>query len=86
MEVDYLLYHEDNNKIERMLEGLTARPDGLFDPEWREQQGLAANVRGRGWRDVKLRDIKKVGMHVLQYNVTLASRYFYPKYFYPTSH
>ena len=80
MEVDYLLYHEDRNKIERMLEGLKACADGLFNPNWRKSQGLDTTSRRRGWHGVTLRDIKKVGRNVLQYNFTLPSRHVYPTF------
>ncbi len=78
MEVDYLLYHEDYKNIEKMVEGLTDCPDGLFHPRWRMRQGVATSFNGQGWSDVHVRDMEKVGRNVLRYNVTLPSRYSYP--------
>ena len=71
MQVDYLLYHEDYKKIEGMLEGLTDRPDGLFDPRWRGRRHVAWGGNGTRWSDVTLRRLQRVGTHVLEYNVTL---------------
>ena len=79
MQVDYLLYNEDYNKIEGMLEGLTDRPDGLFDPRWRSLMHVATSGNGTRWDDVTLRRLQRVGTNVLEYNVTLPSTYPYPE-------
>ena len=57
MEVDYLLYHEDRNKIDRMLEGLKKRPNGMFNTEWLEETAQLPETGMRGWRDVRLQNI-----------------------------
>ena len=87
MEVDYLLYHQDRNKIDRMLEGLTKgenkRPNGLFNTEWLEETAQLPETGMRGWRDVRLLNIniKKLGRNVLRYNVTLPGMFTYPKFY-----
>ena len=79
MQVDYLLYNEDHNKIEGMLEGLTVYPDGLFEPKWRRRHYVSDSWNGPVWSGVTLRLLQRVGTNVLQYNVTRPSRYSYPQ-------
>ena len=78
MQVDYLLYNEDYNKIEGMLEGLTVYRDGLFEPRWRNRMHVADGWNGPIWHNVT-RYLQRVGTNVLQYNVTLPSTYPYPE-------
>ena len=79
MQVDYLLYNEDHNKIEGMLEGLTVYPDGLFEPKWRNRMHVAHGWNGPIWHNVTRRHLQRVGTNVLEYNVTLPSTYPYPE-------
>ena len=60
MQVDYLLYHEDRSKIEWMLEGLTDRPDGLFDPQWRSRMHVATSGNGPRWSGVICHHLERV--------------------------
>ena len=78
MQVDYLLYHEERSKIEGMLHALTACDDGLFDPRWRHRNHLAA-ASTTSWSHVTCRRLQRVGTNVIQYNVTLPSKYSYPE-------
>jgi hypothetical protein len=84
MEVDYLLFHEDREKVENMLQALTRRRDGLFRPNWRRAQGLSIDSwKHISWGDVTVREIKGIkglGTNVIQYNVTLSSIYAYPEF------
>ena len=62
MEVDYLLFHEDREKVEDMLQALTRTLHGLFRPHWRIAQGLSIdNWEHISWGDVTVRDIKGLG-------------------------
>ena len=79
MQVDYLLYNEDYNKIEGMLEGLKYDRDGLFEPKWRCRMHVADGWNGPIWHNVTCRHLERVGTNVLQYNVTLPSTYPYPE-------
>jgi hypothetical protein len=79
MEVDYLLYHEDSSKIEKMLENLTAEDDGLFDPRCRYNNHLATTGNAKRWKHVRVRHLQRVGPHVIQYNVTLPPKRSYPE-------
>ena len=79
MEVDYLLYHEDSSKIEKILGNLTAEEDGLFDPRFRYRNYLATTQNGKRWKHVHCRHLQRVGPHVIQYNITLPARRSYPE-------
>lgn len=78
MQVDYLLYHEDRSKVDRMLEGLTDCVDGLFDCRWRRRWRVADSWNGPSWSDVTFVHFGRVGINVLRYNVTLPKTREYP--------
>ena len=78
MQVDYLLYHEERSKVERMLEGLTDCVDGLFDCRWRKRWRVADSWNGPTWPDVTFVHFELVGINVLRYNVTLPNAREYP--------
>jgi hypothetical protein len=78
MQVHYLLYNEDHNKIEGMRQDLTDCPDGLFDPRWLRRMHVADDWNGREWDDVIFIHLDRVGTNVLRYNVTLPRTDEYP--------
>jgi hypothetical protein len=79
MQVDYLLYHEDRSKVDRMLECITDVPEGLFEPWWwRKRMRVAHSWNEPTWSDVTFIHFERVGINVLRYNVTLPKTREYP--------
>ena len=83
MQVDYLLYNDDYNRIDGMFKGLTACPDGLFNPAWpmRMQTREQHVWNGPEWPYATFIHFELVGKNVLRYNVTLPRTDKYPASF-----
>ena len=84
MQVDYLLFHEDKLAVDKMLQHLTAKSDFLFDTASRRAFGLSTVSRTfmnheQTWDNVAVRAFGRVGINVIEYNVTLPSTYAYPE-------
>ena len=85
MEVDYLLYHEDSAKVDKMMDALSRRNDFLFNTTARAEFGLSTHSRTfmqheHTWQNVAVRGFGRVGRNVVEYRVTLPSVYVYPEF------
>ncbi len=84
MQVDYLLFHEDKSAVDKMLQHLAEQTDFLFDTAGRRAFGLSTVSRTfmnheQTWHNVTVGPFRRVGEHVIEYNVTLPSAYDYPE-------
>ncbi len=83
MEVDYLLYHEDSAKVDKMMDALSRRNDFLFNTTARAEFGLSTHSRTfmqheHTWHNVAVRGFTRVGR--VEYRVTLPIAYVYPEF------
>ncbi len=80
MEVDYLLFHEERQKVELMEDTLAVNDTFLFRGYFRWQNGyLMGGAGARESWEASCRGLQRLGGHVLGYNVTLADCEEYPE-------
>ena len=81
MDVEYVLFHEDKKKVDYLAEKLAKHGTFLFRGYFRLKYGyLMGDGEGyfKSW-DAKVREIQRLGEHVLGYNVTLENCEEYPE-------
>ena len=80
MEVDYLLFHEERQKVEMMEDKLAVHDTFLFRGYHRWQNGYLMGGAGEheSW-EASCRGLQRLGVNVLGYNVTLAHFDTYPE-------